>query len=250
MIAVSKQGQTVIAVVVIFLIGSFLLHKNDMIPKSLQLKAQLKIQPVKPIRPIETREMIANILEEEKFEVGAELGVQKGIYAEHNLKIWKSCKRYYLVDAWAHQENYHDAANVNNAVHNEFYQETKRRMAPFGNVPQFLRMYTSDAVKEIADNSLDFLYVDARHDYCGTLADLEDYYPKMKSGSIIAGHDYLNSDDLFKQDRSQDWSICGDGSVNRGAVRGAVETFAERRGLQIVLAYKDGGFPSFMIRVP
>jgi hypothetical protein len=71
----------------------------------------------------------------------------------------------------------------------------------------------------------------------------------MKSGGIIAGHDFLNSDDLAKVDGGQDWSLCLDGTVNRGAVRGAVEEFANENGLQIVVAYQDGGFPSFMMRV-
>ena len=95
----------------------------------------------------------------------------------------------------------------------------------------------------------DFLYVDARHDYCGTLADLRDYFPKMKTGGIIAGHDFLNSDDLEKSGIKSDWSLCGDGTVHRGAVRGAVEEFAKENGLQIVMAYKDSRTPSYMMRV-
>jgi hypothetical protein len=30
-----------------------------------------------------------------------------------------------------------------------------------------------------------------RHDYCGVKEDLENYWPKLKRGGIIAGHDYL-----------------------------------------------------------
>lgn len=203
----------------------------------------------KPIRVIENRGMIATILQEEGMKVGAELGVQRGLFAEHNLKFWTSCEKYYLVDVWAQQENYKDKANVGNNVQNVLYDETVNRLKSHGDKVVVLRDFTSNAVKSIPDMSLDFLYVDARHDYCGTLEDLRLYYPKMKAGGIIAGHDFLNSDNLKIVDGGQDWSLCMDGTVNRGAVRGAVEEFANENGLQIVMAFKDGNWPSFMMRV-
>jgi hypothetical protein len=30
-----------------------------------------------------------------------------------------------------------------------------------------------------------------RHDYCGVMEDLVAYWPKLRSGGIIAGHDYV-----------------------------------------------------------
>jgi hypothetical protein len=127
-------------------------------------------------------------------------------------------------------------------------------MKPYSDKIVVLRSFTSDAVQHISDGSLDFLYVDARHDYCGTSEDLRLYYPKMKAGGIIAGHDYLNSENLATVDggpkvSNRDWSICLDGTVNRRCVRGAVEEFSKKMGLQIVLAFKDGDWPSYMMRV-
>ena len=46
----------------------------------------------------------------------------------------------------------------------------------------------------IPDKSLDMVYLDAAHYEDGVLADLKVYYPKVKPGGIIAGHDYLNPD--------------------------------------------------------
>jgi hypothetical protein len=113
----------------------------------------------KPIRPIENRLMIAKILQEEGMKVGAELGVQRGIYAEHNLAIWTSCEKYYLVDVWAQQENYKDLANVGNNVQNELYQETLNRLNKFGDKITVLRDFTSNAVKMIPDASLVSRYI-------------------------------------------------------------------------------------------
>lgn len=42
----------------------------------------------------------------------------------------------------------------------------------------------------IPDNELDFVFIDAGHVYENVLADLEAAYPKVKSGGLIAGHDW------------------------------------------------------------
>ena len=35
--------------------------------------------------------------------------------------------------------------------------------------------------------------MDARHDFKGVAADLEAYWPKLKTGGIFAGHDYIRN---------------------------------------------------------
>jgi cephalosporin hydroxylase len=40
------------------------------------------------------------------------------------------------------------------------------------------------------DNSLDFVFIDASHDYQSVKQDIEAWLPKVRSGGIIAGHDY------------------------------------------------------------
>lgn len=64
-----------------------------------------------------------------------------------------------------------------------------------GKKVRVLRMTTLDAAKEITE-TLDFVYVDARHDYCGVNEDIQAYWPKLKPGGIMAGHDYLNADEV------------------------------------------------------
>jgi hypothetical protein len=52
-------------------------------------------------------------------------------------------------------------------------------------------MFTVEAADLIADGSLDYVYVDARHDFCGCLSDIELFWPKLRGGGVMAGHDYL-----------------------------------------------------------
>lgn len=42
------------------------------------------------------------------------------------------------------------------------------------------------------DESFDFIFIDADHEYESVLADLEAWFPKLKPGGIIGGHDWSN----------------------------------------------------------
>ena len=46
------------------------------------------------------------------------------------------------------------------------------------------------ASRIVPDKSLDFVFIDAAHDYESVLTDLELWFPKIRDGGIIAGHDY------------------------------------------------------------
>ena len=41
------------------------------------------------------------------------------------------------------------------------------------------------------DQSLDFVFLDADHDYESVKADIAAWLPKVKPGGILAGHDYM-----------------------------------------------------------
>lgn len=53
---------------------------------------------------------------------------------------------------------------------------------------------TVEVAQNYADESLDFVWVDADHHYDLVLADINTWYPKVKKGSWIGGHDYSGSD--------------------------------------------------------
>jgi len=122
-----------------------------------------------------------------------EIGVRRGHFSSHMLKNWRG-KTLHLVDPWEHQEStqYHDVSNMPQDTHNENLEHVKAMLdeeAP-GRY-EIHRGYSVEIAKTFTDNTLDFVYIDARHDYTGVLEDLVAWYPKLKDGGILAGHDFI-----------------------------------------------------------
>lgn len=55
---------------------------------------------------------------------------------------------------------------------------------------QILREDTLAASKHFSDNFFDFVYIDADHSFEATYADITNWYPKIKQGRFLLGHDY------------------------------------------------------------
>ncbi len=84
-----------------------------------------------------------------------------------------------------------DHANKSNQEQEEILAEARRNLESFGNVPIFVRNLTTAAATLIPDDFLDFVYIDARHDYCGCMEDMVTWWPKLKLGGIMSGHDFV-----------------------------------------------------------
>ena len=49
-----------------------------------------------------------------------------------------------------------------------------------------------DAAVNFADESIDFVFIDADHSYESVKKDIEAWLPKIRKNGIISGHDYGN----------------------------------------------------------
>lgn len=105
-------------------------------------------------------------------EVGAHLG-------EATLMLLSVCdgmfESYTIVDLWKNKR---------------CMDRCKENLKPWDDIVKLDR--TGSAVGHIMfeDQSLDFIYIDARHEYKYVSKDLEWWLPKLKPGGIIAGHDF------------------------------------------------------------
>lgn len=124
---------------------------------------------------------------------GVEVGTHQGCFASDILHIWKGDKLY-LVDAWRRVEFWKDEPSMLNQDHTMNMLATVKRLEPFRERVCVIRELSTDAAELFQDGSLDFVYIDADHSREAVLADLRAWFPKVKYGGIIAGHDYLKKD--------------------------------------------------------
>lgn len=200
---------------------------------------------------IDRRSELGDILQREGKRIGAEVGVQKGFFANEILSKWTSCEKYILIDPWEHQPHYKDFANKKQATQNAFLNHTQNLLQKFsdrGTELEYIRNYSTNAHNQIADNSLDWVYIDARHDFQAMTEDLNLFWPKLKVGGIYSGHDFCDADE--EPSPAQDWCTFADGSncTNNKAVKGAVEEFAAKYSKQIVVPRRETTWVSWYLR--
>ncbi len=68
------------------------------------------------------------------------------------------------------------------------FKEEKKRLAPYNCT--IVRKTSMSALKDFADNSLDFVYIDGNHDFVNFTNDLHFWLKKIRPGGIMSGHDY------------------------------------------------------------
>lgn len=117
-----------------------------------------------------------------------EMGVYKGDnFVEmiaHNPKVAVA------VDSW--MDDGMPTRNTGNFTQDELdrqYEDFKKLMSdkPF---VQIIRDYSENAARKFPDNYFDFVYIDADHSYNACYSDLINWYPKVKRGKFLVGHDY------------------------------------------------------------
>jgi predicted O-methyltransferase YrrM len=73
----------------------------------------------------------------------------------------------------------------------EAYNQFIKNIENVRSIVNPIRLPSVEASKLYADNSLDFVFIDANHSYEFVKDDINAWYPKVKKGGILAGHDYI-----------------------------------------------------------
>ena len=120
--------------------------------------------------------------------VAVEVGVAEGDFSFNLLDHWYGI--CHMVDPWEQQ------VTPGYCLHGEAdqearYQRVLKTCRTYLSRARPLRMTSIEAVKRFDDGSLDMCYIDAIHTYESCKQDIALWYPKVKRGGILAGHDYL-----------------------------------------------------------
>lgn len=117
---------------------------------------------------------------------GAEIGVAEGRFSEEFCKKIPDIKLF-CIDTWAVGDD-HMSINVGAEKAEKRYQEAKKRLAPYN--ASLIRTKSMDIVRDFEPETLDFVYIDACHDFDYVMQDIIEWSKRVKKGGIVAGHDY------------------------------------------------------------
>lgn len=104
------------------------------------------------------------------IEVGSNVGVSTEVFLLF-------CEKVIAVDPWQDET---------------LYQVFCDRTKGYSNL-ETVRDESPDAANRFADESVDMVYIDAKHDYASVKTDIFAFAPKVKPGGIIAGHDHFDA---------------------------------------------------------
>ena len=121
-----------------------------------------------------------------------EVGVAKGNFSRTVLSQWKGAK-YSMIDP-------HEAQDI------EIYRETQTndwntwkaeclKICEEDKRAELITAYSPAVSDQFKMDSLDFCYIDGNHSYRAVMEDLDAWWPKVKIGGIMGGHDFMTNTD-------------------------------------------------------
>lgn len=184
------------------------------------------------VSPLSTRNSITQLISRPAANSGiVEVGTHRGEYARLLMQDWRGI--LYCVDPWADLPEYQGQARFlehSNGNRDEDYAFAKYRLEPWKNRVLFVRSTSEEAVPLFADGSLDLAYIDGNHEYEYVVKDLNLWWPKVKTGGILAGHDIV----CPGPKTVDNWGRC---------IQPAVWEFMQVSGLDVYLIVEEGGLP-------
>ena len=132
------------------------------------------------------RTVLAELFCELGFTKGAEIGVRAGENAGTLLKRNPNL-HLILVDPWT---PFHQCTQEKQDA---YYKRCLQTMEPYANRIEIKKMTSLDAIREVPDESLDFVYIDGMHLFDFVMIDIIEWSKKVSSGGIVSGHDYYHA---------------------------------------------------------
>ena len=124
-------------------------------------------------------------------EVGAWFG-RSTAYLAKRVRTSGKAITLHVVDTWRGSPG--EAAHQDEVARHggDLFPAFRAHMARNGvlNLLRPVQKLSADAARDFADGSLDFVYIDAAHDPVSVSADIRAWWPKVKAGGFLGGHDY------------------------------------------------------------
>jgi len=144
---------------------------------------------------LDRRDNISRILNDKEYKLGIEVGTFVGEFSKTILSTWNGI--LYCLDVWRGMDDYKDSSNISDPI--------KTISLVLDNVKGYedrcvlIRTTSKYGSTMFPDEYFDFIYIDANHKYKYVKEDISCWYPKIKKGGMMSGHDYIRD---YNSDRS------------------------------------------------
>lgn len=119
------------------------------------------------------------------FKTGAEVGVAAGAFSETLCKAIPGLKLY-CIDPWTTYRGNNRGGGIGRHTRN--YETAKERLKGYD--ATLIRKKSIEALTDVPDGSLDFVFIDGNHDFDYVMEDIIGWTRKVRSGGIVSLHDY------------------------------------------------------------
>lgn len=119
---------------------------------------------------------------------GCEIGVSYGFNLVYFLDNLSNINKVYAIDPYAPYDD-GPAGWISKEVIDRVKLCMLDNIEDHKDKVIFLNTTSREAHKQIPDESLDYIFIDGDHSYEAVIEDVNNYYSKVKSGGIFAGHD-------------------------------------------------------------
>ncbi|KAF4709538.1 hypothetical protein FOZ62_022772, partial [Perkinsus olseni] len=131
--------------------------------------------------------------------IGVILGVGRGEFALQLLKTWPASAGIYLCDPYIHiWQGYKDPDNHSDRDHQLIFEDLRNRLVPYEGKYVLIRDFSysfGDTYRsEPNQPPPTFIYIDANHAYAAVKQDLEQWWPMLATGGLIAGSTFIDDD--------------------------------------------------------
>ena len=124
-------------------------------------------------------------------EIGAYYGKSTAYMAVELINSGKKI-RFDVVDTWRGSPEHQEGAwNYQpDMVNDTAFDVFQRNLSPAAGSYNPVKLPSLEAAVQYEDGSLDFVFIDAAHEYESVKADVAAWLPKVKKGGFLGGHDY------------------------------------------------------------
>lgn len=181
------------------------------------------------LRLVRSRADIPTLLTRMRASTICEVGVRDG---EHFRALLVPCvKSAVAIDPW--KETGLRSQNDDSRAERELEAQYQNAcaLAKADRRVQVVRAFSPTASEQFADGHFDLVYIDADHTEAAVYADLTAWWPKVRPGGVLSGHDYCR--------------VTLPNRVQFGVVE-AVDRFVAEHSLRLTVV-NDGAWPSWLL---